>query len=52
MRKIDKSNYYKDYPYYHGIAVKTPEGYELIDGHHRCSENKDKKLSILYFSHE
>lgn len=46
--KISDEEWYKDYPFYHAIAVKLPiNRFKIIDGHHRVKANMDKKLKVL-----
>lgn len=49
LRKIAGEKYYKDYPFYHCLAQRIGNKYQIIDGYHRILENRDKKLKILYF---
>ena len=40
-------SFYKDYPYYCGIVKKSGDKFKIIDGHHRLSTVKKRKIDVI-----
>lgn len=47
LKRSHGCEYYEDYPSFICLALKTPKGYEIVDGYHRFAANLDKEKILI-----